>query len=288
MMILKFEKSGGRETKRRALVVAVALAAMVLLVAIPAGAQENWSQMSPSSSPTLRSASRMANIITTETFNGILLFDGYTRAGDTWVYDAWANTWTQITGSAENPTARNDHALAELPGEQVLLFGGWDTTYDGETWVYDNTTGQWTNKNPGGSIPSARWGHAMAWISDDQVLLFGGNDSSGYNGETWVYDLSDNEWTNKSPAGSTPSARRYHAMEWIDDDINDDQVLLFGGQDIGGDNGETWEYDLSDNAWTQIDPSTPPSARRGHNMALLQDIEAPNRVLLYGGGRCWH
>ena len=284
MMILKFEKSGGRKAKRPASMAAVALAALVLLFAMPAGAQDDWINMNPSSSPTFRYASRMANIISDDLSgnNKILLFDGYTRVGDTWVYDVGVNTWTQITESIANPTGRNDHALAELPGEQVLLFGGWDGAYDGETWVYDNTTGQWTNKNPDGSTPSPRWGHAMAWISDDQVLLFGGNDGS-YNGETWVYDLDDNEWTNKNPGGSTPSARYYHAMEWIADDIDDDRVLLFGGDDIGGHNGETWEYDLSDNTWTQMSPSTPPSARRGHSMALLQDIEAPNKVLLYGG-----
>ena len=277
MMILKFEKSGGRETKRRAPVVAVALAAMALLFAMPAGARDDWSNRSPSSSPSLRTGSRMANIITTETFNGILLFDGYTGASETWVYEAWGNTWTQITGSAENPTARNDHALAELPGAQVLLFGGYDSDYNGETWVYDNTTGQWTNKNPGGSTPSPRWGHDMAWISDDQVLLFGGYDSDGYKGDTWVYDLGDNEWTNKSPGGSTPSVRRYHAMESLDDN---NRVLLFGGQGSVGSGRETWEYDLSSNQWTQFYPSTHPPSRLAHSMALLTDS---NEVILYGG-----
>ncbi len=274
-MILKFGKSGGRKIKRRAPAVAVALAALVLIFAMPAGAEDDWFEKNPISSPSLRTESRMANIID----NKILLFDGYERVGDTWVYNAMANSWTEKTGSAEHPTARYRHAMAELPGDQVLLFGGWDTTYDGETWVYDLSDDQWTNKNPGTPTPSPRYSHAMAWINDDQVLLFGGNGSGGFNSETWVYDLSDNEWTQKTPVSGSPSARFMHAMEWLDDD----RVLLFGGFDSSGNDGETWEYDLSENAWTQLNPSNSPPAMSAHSMALLEGILASNKLLLHGG-----
>ena len=64
----------------------------------------------------------------------------------------------------------------------------------------------------------------MAYLGGDQVLLFGGYDGSGYNGETWVYDLSANTWTNQAPAAA-PSARDRHAMAYL----GGDQVLLFGG-----------------------------------------------------------
>ena len=74
----------------------------------------------------------------------------------------------------------------------------------------------------------------MASLGGGQVLLFGGSDGA-YDGETWVYDLSDNTWTEKIPAAS-PSARVDHAMAWI----GGDQVLLFGGYDASGYDGETW------------------------------------------------
>jgi hypothetical protein len=79
----------------------------------------------------------------------------------------------------------------------------------------------------------------MAWLGGDQVLLFGGFDDDGHDDETWVYDLSENSWTNQSPIGA-PSARGYHAMAWL----GGDQVLLFGGAcghypDLTFD-GETW------------------------------------------------
>ena len=68
----------------------------------------------------------------------------------------------------------------------------------------------------------------MASLGGDQVLLFGGLDGL-INGETWVYDLSANTWTNQAPAAA-PSARLAHAMA----SLGGDQVLLFGGEADGG------------------------------------------------------
>ena len=62
-----------------------------------------------------------------------------------------------------------------------------------------NTGGGWTNLTH--TTPSARDLHAMATLGGDQVLLFGG-DAGAYNGETWVYDLSDGKWSNMAPAAA--------------------------------------------------------------------------------------
>jgi len=122
------------------------------------------------------------------------------------------------------------------------------------------------------SSPSARMNHAMASLGDDQVLLFGGDDGT-YDGETWVYDLSANTWTQMFPI-SSPSARWRLAMAFL----GSDQVLLFGGND-GTYDGETWVYDLSANTWTQMFPISSPSARQNHAMVYMGD----DQVLLFGG-----
>jgi len=186
----------------------------------------------------------------------VLLFGGQEGSGisngETWVYDLSANSWTNQT-PASGPSARYGHAMATLGGDQVLLFGGQDDSgYNGETWVYDLSANSWTNQAPV-DAPSARFYPAMAYLGGDQVLLFGGFDGSGLSGETWVYDLSANTWTNQSPAategtcraargcpaqseGTGPSARHWHAMA----SAGGNQVLLFGGVDASGHNGETW------------------------------------------------
>jgi len=63
----------------------------------------------------------------------------------------------------------------------------------------------------------------MASLGGGKVLLFGG-DVDGPNGETWLYDLGDNSWTDQAPAAG-PTARAGHAMA----SIGEGQVLLFGG-----------------------------------------------------------
>jgi len=75
--------------------------------------------------------------------------------------------------------------------------------------------------------PSARAGHGMASIGDDKVLMFGGSVDLDFtlSNETWIYDLSENTWTNMSPQGGVPTARVLHTMAFI----GDDKVLLFGG-----------------------------------------------------------
>jgi len=88
---------------------------------------------------------------------------------------------------------RRDHALASLGGDQVLLFGGWDTSFLNDTWVYDLGMNTWTSQAPA-TAPSARYKHAMAAIGGSQVLLFGGGDDASRYGDTWLaagfYEMS--------------------------------------------------------------------------------------------------
>jgi hypothetical protein len=75
----------------------------------------------------------------------------------------------------------------------------------------------------------------MVPLGGDQVLLFGGWDGSSFYGDTWVYDLSDNAWTEQAPA-SGPSARGTHVMA----SLGLGNVLLFGGWDGSSNLGDTW------------------------------------------------
>jgi hypothetical protein len=115
----------------------------------------------------------------------------------------------------------------------------------------------------------------MAYIGGDRALLFGGFTGS-YNNETWVYDLSDNNWTQKNPS-SKPSARHRHAMAYI----GGDRVLLFGGDD-GDYDGGTWVYDLSDDNWTQDANTSQPSARYDHGLSETS-MDGSSYLLLFGG-----
>lgn len=188
------------------------------------------------------------------------------------------DNWTLKTPSTM-PPALFGHAMANIGGDKVLIFGGIDGNGNAtsQTWIYDLSDNAWTLKSPAAN-PSARAYHAMAYIGDDKVLLFGGNNESPFviYDDTWVYDLSDNTWTLKTPA-IKPSGRYLHTMATI----AGDQVLLFSGfNDFTGGNDQTWVYDLSDNVWTLKNPVTRPSPQWGHAMSNI----GGDKVLLFTAG----
>jgi N-acetylneuraminic acid mutarotase len=235
-----------------------------------------WTNQGPATKPSARYGHKIAHLGGGQ----VLLFGGFPGGSlnaETWVYDVSANTWT-LKSPATKPSARYHHAMAYIGGDKALLYGGDDisaATSEEETWVYDLSDNHWTLLSPA-TRPSGRAGHAMEYLGGDQVLLFGGADAiSTVNDDTWVFDLSDNIWTLKSPA-TKPPARSSYAMA----SLGGDQVLLFGGTVILGASGdETWVYDVNGNNWTLKSPATKPSARAAHTMASL----GSGQVLLFGG-----
>ena len=134
-----------------------------------------------------------------------------------------------------------------------------------------NARATWTQLSPASS-PSAREDHRMAYdAARGQVVLFGGFGSSGFLGDTWVWDGSN--WTQKTPA-SSPPARELHAMAY---DAARGQVVLFGGYGSQA-FGDTWVWDGSN--WTQRTPASSPPARYEHTMAY---DAARGQVVLFGG-----
>lgn len=227
--------------------------------------QDNWTNQNPAINPGQLIGHAMASIGDDK----VLLFGAGPNIDQTWVYDLSDNTWT-LQSLPTSPAGRFFHAMANIGDDKVLLFGGLDASFSNsfnDTWIYDLSDNNWTLKSPATS-PSARYSHAMSPVGGDQVLLFSGN---GAGADTWVYDLTDNTWTLKSPA-TNPTAVSGHALANIGGDI----VILFGSNFSGND---TWIYDLSDNNWTLKNPAATPAARQVHGMASLTG----DKVLLFGG-----
>jgi len=197
----------------------------------------------------------------------IFTFSGATYAQTySWSYEG-EHTWWM---------GRYDHAMAYIGEDKILMFGGHAGGHLDDTSVYDLSSNHWQQFTGLTTRPSFRYRHAMAYIGDDKVLLFGGyHNIEGVRGDTWLFDLSDQNWTLLTPALS-PSVRFGHTMVYMDDD----KVLLFGGN-AGGDNfnNETWIFDLSDGTWVKMEPITSPSARFSHSMAKIGDQKA----VLFGG-----
>ena len=217
-------------------------------------------------------------------FGGINPESGVQIQAETWIYDPLVDTWTNMSPLTQ-PVKRFSHSMVyDSSSDRVLLFGGYDKTDNispfriDDTWIYDLSTNTWTEKSPS-TNPSPRDTHAMAYNSlSDRVILFGGcGDNSELFGDTWVYDLFTNTWTNMSPL-MQPSPRYCHSMVYHS---LADKVILFGGTtDYSSGFGDTWVYDLSTNTWTSMNPSTSPTARFQHSM--VYDSKS-DKVILFGG-----
>ena len=135
----------------------------------------------------------------------------------------------------------------------------------------------WSNiTSPG---PLARYMHSMAIDNHNQtIVLFGGSIVYDPFSDTWVYNLTDNTWTQMSPTTSPPGRSRYSMVY----DSTSDKFIVFGGLISGSRDffGDTWVYDLAADTWTQMSPSTSPSARNGHSMVYDSNSD---RVILFGG-----
>ena len=135
----------------------------------------------------------------------------------------------------------------------------------------------WSDMKPA-HAPSIRFEQGIGHLGQGKVLLFGGT-NDWPNDETWVYDAGANDWS-QITSGAVPKARSQTAIAYI----GPNKALMFGGNKGTMDRtppclNDTWLFDGSTNTWQQLQPASPPPARRIHQMAYLAD----GKVLLFGG-----
>lgn len=179
--------------------------------------------------------------------------EGLASAG-IWTYSRSTNQWTKVV-DAEGILHRSlAPGMAYNPNDQTFLeFGGQATgNNQNTTYIFDPANKLWTLLNPS-SRPPGRTNIENALVYDEArrvFVLFGGRLQGGVpTNDTWTFDPSTTNWTNKSPTHS-PSVRDLHAMVY--DPINR-IVILHGGRGSDGSGlADTWVYDTAANTWTQI------------------------------------
>ncbi|GMU80430.1 MAG: hypothetical protein AMXMBFR47_03010 [Planctomycetota bacterium] len=135
-------------------------------------------------------------------------------------------------------------------------------------------TGDWSSVGEGG--PPPRQNHGMVYDAQrGVVVLFGGyRGGFGFYDDTWEWDGLN--WAQVTTTG--PSARGNFAMAY---DTARNKTVLFGGAGPGGAYlGDTWEYDGPTQTWTEVFPSTFPTAR--YNAAMAFDA-ARGVAVMFGG-----
>jgi len=174
----------------------------------------------------------------------------------------------------------------DIAANRTILFGGLETSGlpSGDTWSYDYGTNAWSIlavNSPGNLfIPS------MAYDStQDRVLLFGGTELVGsmfvWKNDTWALSLAKKTWTNTHPSTSPPprggASATYNSVSEVG--------LVFGGTNTfantsSGYFNDTWAYNATANAWSNVTPLESPSPRI---LSVLAYDPIADRTVLFGG-----
>ena len=178
-----------------------------------------------------------------------------------------ARTWVQQF-PASSPTFFTSGPYSAMAYDQVrhqtvLVDEG------GRTWTYDGVN--WTLKNPANKPPSGTLAVLAFDEANAEILLFA--QSAGAS-QTWTWDGAN--WTQRFPA-TAPSARSTPAIAY--NGLNG-TVVLFGGDNAGGFLSDTWIWDGSAGAWTQLSPAHVPA---GRTAAAIAYDRLHQKVTMFGG-----
>jgi hypothetical protein len=235
-----------------------------------------WMELNPITQPSSRRGAAMAY---DPLHRKTILFGGETSSsiynGETWAYDFYSNTWTNMNPS-NAPEKRAGHSMVYDPELQaVILFGGFGAQNHADTWAYDYSKNTWTNLNPAYS-PDARFQHAHVYDSfHKKHIVFGGGGLSSHD-DTWEYDSSVNNWIQLFPSSNPPLYSDIAGSY----DIANQKTILYGGQSGSGMNDFTWVFDYNTTTWTYMDPATSPGSRGSHAMEYDPWSQ---KTLVFGG-----
>lgn len=272
---------------------------LALLVLVAGSAQAaQWRRKSPTGPhPSERSAPAVAALgHKVYLFGGVM--DDFSTGidsflDDTFKYDANANTWSTVQPNGTIPHARSFAASADHPGRNLMyMFGGAhygpffsDLIAFDDLWSYSPASNSWSQIVASNAGPFGRAGAAM-WIEDDRIYIFGGVDAFfSVHNDLWAYDICANTWSeliSDGAAGSPParhvSMHGTHARHGV--------FTLYGGESIDPSTftftqlDDTWEYDLSNNSWSDVTPAS-------HNIDPPRNYAASgvlgNALVLQGG-----
>jgi hypothetical protein len=243
----------------------------------PPVAQGGWTNLAPVVTPPNEG---YGSIAYDSKADRAIYFPG--NGSETWAYNLSADSWVNLNPPASPHIAERSAMVYDSLADRIVLYGGNAPPLTNETWAYDFNANRWTNLHPR-NAPPARAQHEMVYDAlADRVVMYGGSPGTVCCGsltdETWVYDFSNNTWTEMHPS-LAPSARDLATMAY---DSRRGLVVLFGGQTAFGNHfaNDTWTYNLTSNEWTKVATAGAPPQLMSPGMVY---DEAADRIVLFGG-----
>jgi serine/threonine protein kinase len=225
--------------------------------------------------------------------NQLFVFGGIDDQGnllnDLWSFSPATQTWRELNASTAStalchtsnvPAPRMNAAMVwDSVDQQLLLYGGVGANdhYLGDLWSYSPAAGTWTALACSGNPPGTRSTSAV-WTGS-QMLLLGGANSNGLLSDFWSYTPANGGGTWQKLPESPMGQREFQTLVW---DSTDNQLYVFGGLDVTGQQQQDFYVFSASSGWKQITPKStnnPPPRQQGMGVWDSKD----NLLLLMGG-----
>ena len=214
-----------------------------------------WTEVFPQDSPSPRGS---ASMYFDPEIGETVLFGGYSDlaegADETWTYNYANNTWTFLNITVKPPARYGAEIVYDPVNHRSILFGGriiGQNTLNG-TWEFNSVAQTWTQLNLT-KCPSARYWYSMAYDSVNKIMvLFGGSEGgTPFSQETWIFNVSSDQWSLMNPE-SSPPIRATHKSVY---DSESEKIVMVGGTISGylSPYNDTWSYSYEDNTWIKLD-----------------------------------
>lgn len=177
------------------------------------------------------------------------------------------------------PSPRIDGTVAyDAANRRILLFGGDDGRARNDLWSYSLTEQRWQALTPTGTAPAPRFGHTAILDPEGRQLVIFGGQASGFFSDVWAYQIDTNSWRQLAPEQAGPSRRYGHSAIY---DPARRRMVVSHGFTSSGRFDDTWAFNLTNNTWRDISPTSGRPLRRCLHHAVLDS--ANQRMLLFGG-----
>lgn len=203
------------------------------------------------------------------------------------LFPVWVgSTNTNETPASTYPTKKSHVSYwtgsdAGNKSNKMFVYGGTSEyppfTYYLDIKFYNPSNNTWETVNATGTPPSGRYTQGSFITQDKRVFVWGGthidaNWAIVYNNTGAIYNILNNSWSSITNVNA-PSARASHTVVWTGS-----KMIVWGGQNSGGDLGDGAIYDPSNDSWTSINLQNAPSARRGHSA-----VWTGSKMIIWGG-----
>lgn len=208
----------------------------------------------------------------------------YFVGGRTFSYDPMARVWTDLK-PAKVPLSCEALVWASLcydpVNDEALLFGGGmalNTWGGAKTWLYDCAKNEWRRPELKAE-PPLRGNSRIVYDSKNKLMvLFGGDDQAKALNDTWVYDATKREWSERKPAAPPPAAF-VCATAYLEKH----GLVLLCAADGYAKTCSTWTYDAAQNVWTPVKGTLPLPGWLSCDYSAKDDAV----VLTATGSICW-